>query len=115
MTDAISLGIDLGTSELKGVLLDGKGIVLAQAAAALSNARPQPGWSEQNQVDWWLPGGAVLHRVRDASPAAFARNGCVGLSGQMHGAVLVDRRDDCIRPAIQRNDSRAIAESAAFE
>lgn len=114
MTDAISLGIDLGTSELKAVLLDGKGIVLAQAAATLSIARPQPGWSEQNPEDWWRACVSVLHQLKDASPATYARIRCVGLSGQMHGAVLVDRRDECIRPAILWNDSRAIAESAAL-
>jgi xylulokinase len=114
LTDAISLGIDLGTSELKAVLLDGKGIVLAQAAAALSIARPQPGWSEQNPEDWWRACVSVLHQLKDASPATYARIRCVGLSGQMHGAVLVDRRDECIRPAILWNDSRAIAESAAL-
>ena len=114
MTDAVSLGIDLGTSELKAVLLDGSGTVIAQAGAALSIARPQPGWSEQNPEDWWRACVAVLHKLKHDTPAAYARIRCLGLSGQMHGAVLVDRSDACIRPAILWNDSRAIAESAAL-
>jgi xylulokinase len=114
VTDAISLGIDLGTSELKAVLLDGQGIVLAQAAAALSITRPQPGWSEQNPEDWWGACVAVVHQLKKASPASYARVRCIGLSGQMHGAVLLDGRDKCIRPAILWNDSRATTESAAL-
>jgi xylulokinase len=114
MADAVSLGIDLGTSELKAVLLDGTGIVIAQAAAVLSIARPQPGWSEQNPEDWWRACVAVLHELKHDNPAAYARIRCLGLSGQMHGAVLIDERDECIRPAILWNDSRAIAESATL-
>jgi xylulokinase len=114
MTDLVSLGIDLGTSELKAVLLDGAGIVVAQAGAALSIARPQPGWSEQDPEDWWRACISVLRKLKLDSPATYARIRCIGLSGQMHGAVLIDRRDRCIRPAILWNDSRAIMESAAL-
>jgi xylulokinase len=114
MNDAVSLGIDLGTSELKAVLLDSSGIVLAQAVAALSIDRPLPGRSEQNPEDWWRACVGVLHQLRHESPAAYARIRCLGLSGQMHGAVLINQRDECIRPAILWNDSRALAESAVL-
>jgi xylulokinase len=111
MNDIVSMGIDLGTSELKAVLLDGSGLVLAQAGVPLSIARPQPGWSEQNPEDWWRACVAVLEQLKCGSPAAYARIRCVGLSGQMHGAVLVDQHDRCIRPAILWNDARALSES----
>jgi xylulokinase len=114
MADGVSLGIDLGTSELKAVLLDGMGTVLAKAGKILSISRPELGWSEQNPEDWWSACLTVLLKLKQESPSAYARVRSVGLSGQMHGAVLLNKRDECIRPAILWNDSRATPESAAL-
>ena len=114
MKPPVSLGIDLGTSELKVVLFDAAGIELARARRELSTYRERPGWSEQHPEEWWNACLAALHELRTNDPAAYARVQCIGLAGQMHGAVLLDRRDQCIRRAILWNDSRALAEAAAL-
>lgn len=114
MHPAISLGIDLGTSELKTVLMDGTGAVRGQASVRIDTSRPQPGWSEQAPQDWWAACVQALGRLRAGWPRDYARIACIGLSGQMHGAVLLDSHDKVIRPAILWNDARADAEAAAL-
>lgn len=106
------LGIDLGTSSLKAVLVDSSQTVLADAFASLSTSHPRPGWSEQEPAAWWVACERVLAEIRAAQPAAFAALRGIGLSGQMHGAVLVDRDGEPIRPAILWNDSRSTHECA---
>lgn len=114
MDNAISLGIDLGTSELKTVLMDSKGSIRAQASVRLGVSRPQAGWSEQDPQDWWAACVQALSQLRAAHPQDYAAIRCIGLSGQMHGAVLLDKHDQCIRPAILWNDARAQVEAAAL-
>ncbi|HJV59797.1 MAG TPA: xylulokinase [Albitalea sp.] len=104
------LGIDLGTSEVKLLLLDSTGRVVAQAGAPLSVSRPHPLWSEQAPQDWWLATEIAVARLRAAVPDAFAKVRAIGLSGQMHGAVLLGARDEVLRPAILWNDGRSHAE-----
>lgn len=114
MNPPVSLGIDLGTSELKAVLFDSAGTVLAHAGSALSVSRERPGWSEQDPEDWWRACLAALDELRGKNTEAYARVQCVGLAGQMHGAVLLDKHNCCIRKAILWNDSRALREAAAL-
>ncbi len=109
------LGLDLGTSAVKAVLVDGDQRVLAQASAPLTVARPRPLWAEQDPEDWWRATEAAVGAVREAAPAAFAALRAIGLSGQMHGAVLLDDADRVLRPAILWNDGRAGAECAELE
>jgi xylulokinase len=104
------LGIDLGTSALKAVLVDEDQTVLAEAAHPVRTSAPFAGWSEQDPNDWWRALEVVLARLRGLQPAAFTGIRAIGLSGQMHGAVLLDRSGSPIRPAILWNDSRATAE-----
>ena len=104
------LGIDLGTSSLKAVLVDGNERILAQAAVPLQTANPRPGWSEQNPEDWWAAFGQAVRELRLAAPKALGATRALGLSGQMHGAVLVDGQGTPLRPAILWNDGRAAAE-----
>lgn len=111
MSQVVSLGIDLGTSELKAILLDAKGQVLGRAGARLNVSRRQPGWSEQNPEHWWQACVESLAALRASQPQAWSRIACVGLSGQMHGAVLVDARDQVLYPAVLWDDSRAVAEA----
>lgn len=111
MSQAVSLGIDLGTSELKAILLDAQGTVLAQAGARVSVSRRQSGWSEQNPVDWWLACVAALGQLRTEQSEAWSRIECLGLSGQMHGAVLLDQAGQILYPAILWDDSRAVAQA----
>ena len=94
------LGIDLGTSEVKVLLLDTHHQVLAVAGEALTLSRPRPHWSEQNPADWWRATGAAVAAVRAQAPQAFAAVRAIGLSGQMHGATLLDASDRVLRPAI---------------
>jgi xylulokinase len=109
------LGIDLGTSEVKLLLLDEAGAVVGTAGAPLTVSRPQPLWSEQTPADWWQATEAAVARLRAAHPQAFAQVRGIGLSGQMHGAVLLGDGDVVLRPAILWNDGRSHAECAELE
>jgi len=104
------LGIDLGTSEVKVLLLDEAGAIVGTAGSPLNLSHPHPLWSEQDPADWWRATESAVAQLRAACPAAFARVRAIGLSGQMHGAVLVDREDRVLRPAILWNDGRSHAE-----
>ena len=106
------LGIDIGTSSVKAVIVDDRDTVVEQASAPLNVSRPQPGWSEQNPADWWAATNAAVQ----ALPAATRRKvRAVGLSGQMHGATLLDAADKPLRPAILWNDGRSEKQCAALE
>ncbi|RIK94564.1 MAG: xylulokinase [Proteobacteria bacterium] len=111
----MTLGIDLGTSAVKAVLVDGADRVLAQQSAPLAVARPRPTWSEQDPADWWRAADAAVRALRAAEPDALAAIAAVGLSGQMHGATLLDASDALLRPAILWNDGRSAAQCAALE
>lgn len=104
------LGIDLGTSEVKVLLLDEAGGVLATAGSPLELQHPQPLWSEQDPADWWRATEQAVAKLRAERPLEFAGVRGIGLSGQMHGAVLLDRADRVLRPAILWNDGRSHAE-----
>jgi xylulokinase len=107
---ATTLGIDLGTSELKLALLAEDGQLLATAGAPLALARPRPHWAEQDPQDWWDALVRAAGELRAAAPAAWAAVQAIGLSGQMHGAVLLDTRHEVLRPAILWCDTRSSAE-----
>src|SRR6187399_990956 len=104
------LGIDLGTSEVKVLLLQDDHRIVATAGARLTVSRPHPGWSEQDPADWWAATEAAVAALRAEAPAEFARVRGIGLSGQMHGATLLDADDAVLRPAILWNDVRSAAE-----
>ena len=106
------LGIDIGTSSVKAVLVDERGAIVAQASDALSLSRPQPGFSEQNPEDWWQ---ATQNAVRGLPEVPRAAVQAVGLSGQMHGATLLDIDDRPLRPAILWNDGRSAQECLDLE
>src|SRR5476651_1648423 len=114
MSSPVSLGIDLGTSELKAILLDERGAVLAHAGARLSVSRRQTGWSEQQPEDWWQACLSALDQLRLNQPVAYAAVRCIGLSGQMHGAVLLDEGNQVLYPAILWDDSRASEQAHAL-
>ncbi len=105
------VGIDVGTSGVKGVAIDDSGEVLAAAEEHYPLSSPGPGWSEQDPEDWWRAGQAVLSRLREATSKPAA----IGLSGQMHGLVALDERDAVIRPAILWNDQRSARECEEIE
>ena len=109
------LGIDIGTSAVKAVLVDERQAILADGAAPLTVEIPHPGWSEQDPESWWRATEFAVGTVRTRSPAAFASIDAIGLSGQMHGAVILGKDKQPIRPAILWNDGRAGSECAELE
>ncbi len=106
------LGIDIGTSAVKSVLIDEAQTVIAQASAPLTLQSPRPGWSEQEPDAWWRAVLACTAQLAAASGYADTR--AIGLSGQMHGAVCLAADHRPLRPAILWNDGRAHAECAAM-
>jgi xylulokinase len=104
------LGLDIGTSSVKALLVDANQRIVAEASAALDVSRPQPLWSEQNPDDWVEGVEAAVQTLRRRAPDAFARLAGVGLSGQMHGATFLDASGRPLRPAILWNDGRSFLE-----
>ena len=109
------IGIDLGTSGVKVVLVDGAQHVLASETVALKVSRPHEGWSEQNPDDWLAATLAAIDALAKAYPSEVSQVTGIGLSGQQHGAVLLDGGGKVLRPCILWNDTRAEAECAIFE
>ncbi|KKC31538.1 xylulokinase [Devosia psychrophila] len=110
------LGIDIGTSGVKALLIDEQGRALGDAsAAAIEPVRPHPGWSEQNPADWWTACLAAIDTLKASHPTELAAVRGIGLSGHMHGAVLLGKDDDVLRPAILWNDGRSAAECKEME
>ena len=104
------LGLDVGTSSVKALLVDADQRVVAEASTPLSVSRPHPLWSEQDPADWVEGVEAAVAAIRRHAPSEFAALAGIGLSGQMHGATLLDAHDKPLRPAILWNDGRSFAE-----
>lgn len=117
------LGIDIGTSSAKGVVIDESGRVQASAAAHYPLSQPRPGWSEQEPEDWWKATVAVCGQLLASGKTRAADIKAVGLSGQMHGSVFLDRASvtgggehaGAVRPALLWNDQRTGAQCQAIE
>jgi len=104
------LGLDIGTSGTKALLITEGGKPVATATAEYPLSTPRPQWAEQNPIDWWNAVVDVTRRVIDTSGIDGAAIAGIGLSGQMHGSVFLDRHGDVIRPAILWCDQRTQAE-----
>ncbi|HVH82386.1 MAG TPA: xylulokinase [Stellaceae bacterium] len=109
------LGIDLGTSALKAVLVDEEQHRLAEASVPLSVQRPRALWSEQAPAAWWRALRLTVAQLRTAQPGSWPGIRSIGLAGQMHGAVLLDNRHRVLRPCILWNDNRAAEECLELE
>lgn len=110
------LGLDIGTSAVKACLMGEGGELIAEAAAPLTLQTPHPYWSEQDPASWW-DGVVAAMAALGAKTPRLGEVAAIGLSGQMHGAVLLDAADRVIRPAILWNDGRSWREAerlAAF-
>jgi len=112
---SVTLGIDVGTSGTKTIAIDGRGVILASAAAEYPCDHPRPGWSEQDPEQWWRATVETVGKVLDQAALKPADVAGVGLSGQMHGAVLLDGDGRVVRPALLWNDQRTAAECAEIE
>jgi xylulokinase len=109
------LGLDLGTSSVKAMLMDGRQRIISSASAPLDVARPHPGWSEQDPADWVRATLSAVAALKASNPGELAAVRGIGLSGHMHGATLLDRHDQVIRPCILWNDTRSHREAAALD
>ncbi|MEL6299684.1 MAG: xylulokinase [Pseudomonadota bacterium] len=103
------LGIDIGTSAVKAVIADGPERVAATATAPLTVSSPHPGWSEQAPEAWWKATIAAVAELKEHHPGALGAVRGIGLSGQMHGAVVLGGDHRPLRPAILWNDGRSAA------
>jgi xylulokinase len=102
------VGLDVGTTGVKALALSPEGEVLARAEEGYDLSTPHPGWAEQDPEDWW-------HAAARALAALGGEPTAIGLSGQMHGLVVLDDQDLVLRPAILWNDQRTEAECAEIE
>jgi sugar (pentulose or hexulose) kinase len=111
----VYLGIDLGTSALKALLVDDQQREIDQVSVPLEVQRPRPLWSEQDPEAWWGALQSAVQSLRQRRPRELTTVCGIGLAGQMHGAVLLDERDAVLRPAILWNDGRSASECAMLE
>ena len=109
------LGIDLGTSSLKVVLLDNNEKLIDSVSMPLSVQHPQPGFSEQHPDDWWQALQQAMLQFKKRQAAALQQVRAIGFSGQMHGATLLDERGSVLRPCILWNDGRSAEECRWLE
>jgi len=106
----LCLGIDIGTSAVKALISDDRDVTVAESEVPLTLERPKPGWAEQDPDAWWLAVQQAIAALRTQIGARMADVAAIGLSGQMHGAVLIDSHDRPLRPAILWNDGRSLEE-----
>lgn len=105
------IGIDLGTSSVKILLMKKNGTILSSVSKEYPVSYPKPGWSEQNPEDWLRQTLTGLKELLQKNPAERDQIGGIGIGGQMHGLVALDREDRVIRPAILWNDGRTEQET----
>ena len=105
------IGIDVGTTGSKVLLIDEYGKVVDKETVEYPLYTPRPGWSEQNPEDWWIATKEAVKNVLSRSKADPSSVEGIGLTGQMHGLVILDRNDEVIRPAILWNDQRTAEEA----
>ena len=104
------IGIDIGTSGTKSLLIDAQGNILAEASASYDVITPRPMWTEQEPEDWWKATVKTVRTVVKQARIKAADVKAIGLSGQMHGSVFLDKKGKVIRPALLWNDQRTAAE-----
>ncbi len=112
---SIFLGIDIGTSGTKTIAINAKGELLGQATVSYPCMQPKPLWSEQDPDDWWNATVETVRRVIAQAQLKPADVKAIGLSGQMHGSVFLDKDNQVIRPAILWNDQRTALECDEIE
>ncbi len=109
------LGIDVGTSGTKTLVMDAKARVLATATAEHDVSAPRPNWSEQDPAQWWSATAKATKAALKKAKVDGARVAGIGLSGQMHGLVITDDAGKPLRPSIIWNDQRTAAQAAEIE
>lgn len=107
------IGIDLGTSGVKAIVLDDNNRIVASASEPLEVSRPKELWSEQDPNQWWLATTVAISQLKKNVDLSNVK--AIGLSGQMHGATLIDKGGEVLRPAILWNDGRCFEECLELE
>lgn len=102
------LGLDLGTSSVKAIIMNEQGDVVASHSIPLTLSRPHPQWSEQDPQAWWQATDEAIKQLSRTQPMEQIQ--AIGLSGQMHGTVLLDAQQNILRPAILWNDGRSVTQ-----
>ena len=110
MAEGVFLGLDIGTSGVRAILVRRTGEVVASATSALTLSTPRPGWAEQDPEDWWVASVAAITAARAEAPDEPVL--AVGVSGQMHSSVFLDRDGRVIRPALLWCDGRTTPQCA---
>ena len=110
MSGTYFLGIDTSTTSSKALLIDEEGEVVAVAASPHTLQTPKPLWSEQDPHQWWEAVSASIRSVLKKAAIEGDRVAAIGLTGQMHGLVLLDDAGNVLRPAILWNDQRTQAQ-----
>ena len=109
------LGLDLGTSGVKAMLIDGDQKIIGSGSGSLDVSRPHSGWSEQDPAHWIRATEEAIAGLKETFPKELAAVKGIGLSGHMHGATLLDAEDKVLRPCILWNDTRSHAEAAVLD
>src|SRR5258708_37976807 len=112
---SVFLGIDIGTSGTKTLAIDEKGAILAEASSTYPSYHPKPLWSEQDPEDWWQATVKTVSAVVKKAKVKPADVKAIGLSGQMHGSVFLDKNGQVVRKALLWNDQRTAAECEEIE
>ncbi|QDU57191.1 xylulokinase [Aeoliella mucimassa] len=112
---AVYLGVDIGTSGTKTLAIDSTGKLLGQASASYPCQHPHPLWSEQDPEDWWQATVKTIRQVIRQAKLKKQDIRAIGLSGQMHGSVFLDKQNQVVRPALLWNDQRTAAECEEIE
>lgn len=107
---AYTIGVDIGTSGTKSLLIDPDGNIIAESSSSYDVSMPKPMWTEQDPEDWWTATVKTIRAVVKQGRAKPAEVKAIGLSGQMHGSVFLDKKQKVIRPALLWNDQRTVAE-----
>ncbi|HSQ20898.1 MAG TPA: FGGY family carbohydrate kinase, partial [Blastocatellia bacterium] len=108
------LGIDVSTTGAKALLIDEQGTVVASHTTEYPLSTPKPLWSEQDPMDWWNGACASIKAALSEANVSGEAVNAIGLTGQMHGLVMLDKSDHVLRPAILWNDQRTGAQCEAI-
>ena len=109
------LGLDLGTSAVKAVLVNADNRIIDSKSCPLSVSRPHQGWSEQDPESWWQAADLAVRKLGHSHPDKMAAVAGIGLSGQMHGLTALDASDAVLRPAILWNDTRSAPQATQLD
>ena len=108
------LGVDLGTTGVRALVITNEGQVLGAATAEHPLQSPEPGWMEQEPTDWWEAAGTAIRRAAALSGITAAQVEAIAVSGQMHGVTLLDAQSRVVRPCMLWNDQRSAAQCASI-